>query len=460
MEPGARPRGVFGVCGAIRRQVPNIVATVRSTILILSSPGRNRLEHWRHLRTARSRYRLVCCSVGSCQGWEERFADAVIVVSGGDPTTAAAAILDTVGGSYEVSGIVCLSEVYVPIQACLCERLGLPGPTIEMAEIGRNKYAMRRFLQAQGAPVPEFFLYEGGSPKPPSGLGFPVVAKPVIGSSSTLVRAFENYDMLVAGLPDLQAAATSVFNSDILFSSVTRRASGLPILVEQQIIGEVCFETSLPYCSGEISVESVAVGGEVSVLAIHDAPVPSDGPFFEKVVNSTPTRLPTHLVAEAVTIVKRLHAALGNGAYVLHTEMKTRREGLKVLEFGIRIGGSSIYRSVKLSTGIDLLDFVLDLANGRLPNVAPRHPGTPTIIQYLAPTTEGRIARITGIAALEELPSLVEFRFYDDVGTIARRPPWKAHASAYAAFQGFNFSALEVDARAAVARVGFEVERL
>jgi biotin carboxylase len=433
---------------------------VRSIILVLSSPGRNRLEHWRHLKSTHGHHRLVCCSVGSCQGWEERFADAVVVVPGGDPATAAAAMLDAVGGRSEISGVVCLSEVYVPIQACLCEWLGLPGPTVTMAEIGRNKHAMRKFLQSCAIPVPSFFLYEGGKLDPVAGMTFPVVAKPVIGSSSTLVRVFQDYDQLAAGLPGLQAAATAAFASDILFSTVATRSAGLPILVEQQIMGDICFDTSLPYRSGEISVESVAIAGKVWTLAIHDAPVPTDGPYFEKVVNSTPTRLPAHLAAEAAAIAQRLHAALGSGAYVLHTEMKTRYDGLQVLEFGIRIGGSSLYRSVKLSTGVDMIDVVVALAQGGLPEVAPRRPATPTIIQYLAPVTEGRITRITGVAALEELPSLVEFRFYDDVGTIVRRPPWKAHASAYAAFQGPDFAILEAEAKLAVATVAFEVERL
>jgi biotin carboxylase len=433
---------------------------MRSSVLVLSSPGRNRLEHWRHLSAARARYRLVCCSVGTCQGWEERFADAVVVVPGGDPVAAAAAILDAVREMPEVSGVVCLSEVYVPIQACLCERLGLPGPTSEIANIGRNKHTMRQFLRALGVPIPEFFLYQRGKPNPPSELEFPVVGKPIIGSSSNLIEVFEDFDQLAAGLPRLQADATAAFASDILFSSVATHDGLLPILVERQIIGEVCFETSLPYNSGEISVESIAIDGKASVLAIHDAPVPTNGPYFEKVVNSTPTRLPTHLAAEATAIAGQLHAALGVGAYVLHTEMKTRRDGLQVLEFGIRIGGSSIYRSVKLSTGFDLLDFILEIANGGRPNVSVRYPATPTIIQYLAPATEGRILRITGIAALEELPSLVEYRLYDDVGTIARRPPLKAHSSGYAAFRGSSFEVLEAEAKIATTMVRFDVERL
>jgi biotin carboxylase len=433
---------------------------VRKTVIVLSSPGRNRLEHWRHLRARRADYRLLYCSTGPHQGWEERFADQTIIISASDASKAAAAILDALDGRCEVHGVVCLSEAYVPIQACLCERLGVLGPTAAIAEIGRNKYAMRRFLQTCGIPVPEFFVYEGGIPNAPSFLRFPVVVKPVIGSSSTLVRVFEDHGSLVAGLPDLQKAATSAFDSDILFSSVRTRSGALPLLVEEQIMGEICFDTSLPYRSGEISVESVGVGDDAAVLAIHDSPVPTDGPFFEKVVNSTPTRLPPQLASEAVMTVRRIHSALGSGASVLHTEMKTRRDGLTVLEFGIRIGGSSLYRSIKLSTGVDLLDAVLELATGGSAGLNARHPATPTLIQYLAPTAEGSITSIAGIATLEELPTLAEFRIYDDVGTIVRRPPWKKHASAYAAFQGSNFAELEADAEIARERVRFEVAKL
>lgn len=431
---------------------------MRPTILILSSPGRNRLEHWRHLHALRPHYRFVCCSIGGCQGWEERFADRVVVVPCATPDRAAAAILDELAGTGEIAAVLCLSEVYVPVQACLCERLGLPGPDSRMAEIGRNKSVMRRFLQSLGAPVPNHFLYEGGRPAIPDGIRFPVVAKPVIGSSSAFVRVFATAQELAAELPRVQAEASSTFATDVLFASVEKGSGLLPFMVEDQILGEVCFETSLPYRSGEISVESVAAGGEVWILAIHDAPVPSDGPYFEKVVNSTPTRLPRRLADEAGAIVRRIHSALGPGAYVLHTEMKTRREGLQVLEFGIRIGGSSLYRSVKLSTGVDLIDFMVEVGLGHTPAVAPRTPATPTLIQYLSPATEGRITAIGGIATLEELPSLVAYRFYDDIGSVARRPPWKAHSSAYAAFQGPDFAVLEAESQAAVSAVQFTVE--
>jgi hypothetical protein len=153
-----------------------------------------------------------------------------------------------------------------------------------------------------------------------------------------------------------------------------------------------------------------------------------------------------------------LHTQLGRSASVLHTEMKTQANGLQLLEFGIRIGGSSLYRSVKLSTGFDLLDFVLDIATDRRPRAAGPRRATPTVIQYLAPWSEGRIRRISGIASLEELPSLTEFRLYDDVGDTVRRPPLKAHASGYAAFCGPDFGVLEQDAAAAPTMVQFELE--
>jgi biotin carboxylase len=426
-------------------------------LLVLSAPGRNRLEHWRHLRHVCDRSSLACCCVGTLQGWESRYADFVINVPPGSPAAVAASMLDGLPPGEEVCGVVCVSEVYVPIQASLCERLGLPGPTVEMSRIGRNKMAMREFVASCGIPQPRFTLYEGGELRLPSDLSFPVVAKPVIGSSATLVRAYSSRAALQDGLPQLQQAATLTFADDVLSQEVTS-ARGLAMMVEEQVLGEICFETTLPYSSGEISIESIAVNGSVDVVAVHDAPVPTDGPFFEKVVNSTPTRLPLHLVGQAVATAGTLHTTLGRGAYVLHTEMKTRYDGLKLLEFGIRIGGSSLYRSVKLSTGVDLLDFVLDIATGRQPPpVVACQIATPTVIQYLAPTRGGRIRSIRGIASLEELPSLAEFRFYDDVGSSVRSPPFKAHASGYAAFRGTEFDVLERDAAAARAMVRFDL---
>ena len=69
----------------------------------------------------------------------------------------------------------------------------------------------------------------------------------------------------------------------------------------------------------------------------------------------------------------------------------------------------------------------------------------------------GRVVKISGLASLEELPSLVEYRLYDDVGSSVMRPPTKSHASGYAAFTGSSFTELEDDACAAQALVRIEV---
>ena len=69
-----------------------------------------------------------------------------------------------------------------------------------------------------------------------------------------------------------------------------------------------------------------------------DAPVASNGPFYERSANSTPTRIPATLVARAHALVSRIHTALGSGVSVLHTEMRTFENDLLLLEFGVRIG--------------------------------------------------------------------------------------------------------------------------
>ena len=177
--------------------------------------------------------------------------------------------------------------------------------------------------------------------------------------------------------------------------------------------------------------------------------------LYEKIVNSTPTRLPEHLVAHARDYVSRIHKALSSGAYVLHTELRTFTDRLMLLEFGVRIGGSSLYRSVLHSTKNDFVELLISLALGESFELSSQPP-VPTITQYFVPNSEGRIKRTKGLPGLGASPLYVQHQLYDDVGDIVRRPPFRSRASGYFALRGDSFDLLEQEAQRLLA--GLEIE--
>jgi len=392
-------------------------------------------------------------------GWERLFVDHDVEIPEAArcaPGRAAIDLLDLIGTP---DAIINFSEAYVPLHAELCERYGLVGPSDMAVRVGRNKLHMREFCAQLGIPGPRFAVATERNLVDAAGLSYPVVIKPAIGCSSTLVERLESHDHLVRRFPEIHAVALTVYGRELLFQEAIREFGDFPFIVEELIDGEVQFCTRLPYQIGEISVESVAYDGRTTILAIHDAPVASNGPFYEKIVNSTPTRIPAPLVQLATNYVTRLHEALGPGAYVLHTEMRTFADGLMPLEFGVRIGGSSLYRSVLHSTGNDFVEILIQLGLGQSPHLS-NQPACPTITHYVVPRSSGRITRITGWAKVPTSPFCVDHQLYDDIGDLVRRPPLRSRASGYFALRGDCFDDLEQETIRLLGDIDIEVQAL
>ena len=429
-------------------QKPHIVA--------LCSPNQSRLEHVRKLHALRHQYEITCCRIGPGMGWERFFVDHDVEIPETARSCAASRATQLLGAIRRPDAIINFSEAYVPLHSQLCTHYGLIGPDPAAVRIGRNKLHMRRFCREIGIPVPEFSTATRGSLDGCRSLGYPAVVKPAIGCSSTLVQRVENYDDLLRKFPDILQTANRVYENELLFGATVGEYGEFPFVVEELIGGSVQFPTRMPYPIGEISVESIAFRGRTVILAIHDAPIASNGPYYEKIVNCTPTRIPPSLIEKATEYVERIHAKLGAGAYVLHTEMRTFADDLMLLEFGVRIGGSSLYRSVLHSTGNDLVQILIQLALGEDPPLVTA-PARPTLIQYFVPSTSGRIRAISGTSKIPTSPYYVDHQLYDDVADQVQRPPLRMRASGYFALQADNFDVLEQEAMRLLKQIEIEV---
>lgn len=429
-------------------QKPHIVA--------LCSPNQSRLEHVRKLGVLRDRYEITCCRIGPGRGWEHLFVDHDLEIPESERAAAEKTARRLIGDVRPPDGIINFSEAYVPLHAELCQHYGLVGPGPNAVRVGRNKFYMRQFCRELGIPVPKFELLMRRTLDQCARLSYPVVIKPAIGCSSTLVQRVNSYEELVNLFDRAEESALSVYDKELLLDATLREFGDFPFIVEELLGGSVQFPTRLPYPVGEISVESIAYRGKTRVLAIHDAPVPRNGPFYEKIVNSTPTRIPASLEAQAIDYVSRIHAALGDGAYVLHSEMRTFVDGLMMLEFGVRVGGSSLYRSVLHSTGNDFVEILIQLSLGEEPVLSDMRP-RPTIIQYFVPESAGQIKCIKGLSRIRSSPYYVDHELYDDIGDIVRRPPFRSRASGYFALSCDSFDKLEEEAIRLLREIKIEV---
>ena len=430
-------------------------------IYVLYSHNPSRLAHLRKIGALRGRYRFtLVMDEKQPVDWQEKYADSLLRLPVTDAFLNEEEIIRRVRKHGVPDGVLHLSEPCLPLWVLLGEAFGIAAPRRDAAAIGRDKYAMRLFAADAGIPIPGFCRVTRANLDAAQRLSFPVIAKPVIGGGSTLVKRFDGFEDLKEDFERMQAEAGRIYAGDSQISETLRNADeGYPFMIEELIGGETLFETRLPADVGEISVESVHENGRTHILAIHDKPLPGNGPYFEEFVISTPTRMPQSHIRMAAEYVDRIHKRLGEGSFVLHTEFRTLRDRLVLLEFGIRIGGGPVYRSVLLSTGNDFLEILIDLGLRRKPRIR-KDRAIPTITQLLFAPRPGRIRAFHGENRMVCEPDYAEHQIYDDIGDMAYRAPLSSRCNAHAVFQNASdgFPALERNMEAALAGFSIAVE--
>ena len=419
-------------------------------IVVLNSTNPSRLSHLRKLYQLRDRYDFfLICDSRSDISWQKQFIPMARKADMIDVEANLLSIISSIDAVGKPAGIFNLSEFAVPLQARLCEHYELPGPSEEAALFGRNKAQMRKLLLSLGMPIPRFVNINGRTLHLADDLCFPVIVKPTMGGGSTMVRRCETKEELAKAILEFEFKALRSYGE----VSLPEDEDSFPLVVEEIIGGELLFESQFPYLVGEISVESVHYKGETHILAIHDKPIPSNGPHFEEQIWSTPSRIPQTLIDLASDYVNRIHRRLG--AYVLHTEFRTTEDGLIPLEFGVRMGGACIYNTILQSTGNDFIEIQLDLCQGKKPVIKKNMP-IPTIAHCLWAESQGTIAKISGEVELARSPLYLEHQLYDDVGAFAKRAPFSPRSSGHVIYQsnsGFDVIEKELGERLAQFRI-------
>ncbi|MBO5372861.1 MAG: ATP-grasp domain-containing protein [Lachnospiraceae bacterium] len=221
----------------------------------------------------------------------------------------------------------------------VAEKLGLTGNGIESSLVATNKYLMRKAFAKNSDPSPKFYRSDELTNEIIEQLHLPVIVKPVDRSGSRGINKIEDKKELSMAIK----AAEEV--------SFEHRA-----VIEEFVEGQ------------EYSVEYISYRGKHTFLALtkkyttgaphfietgHIEPAPIDNATLEKV---------QEIVTHALDTLQ-----IKNGAS--HSEIKIKDDGeIKIIEIGGRMGGDCIGSDlVKISTGYDFVEMVIDVACGNEP---------------------------------------------------------------------------------------------
>lgn len=237
----------------------------------------------------------------------------------------------------------------------VANEMGLIGNSLECTLYSTNKHYMRECFEKNGDPSPKSIIVQQANELNAEELEFPMIVKPVDRSGSRGITKVFSYEELKRAV---EIAKEQGFEKKAL--------------VEEFAEGQ------------EYSVECVSWNGEHHFLAMTKKYTTGEPHFIERGHLE-----PAFISEKMLTHVKEIvyHALdslmIRNGAS--HTELKISDDGkVALIEIGGRMGGDCIGSSlVKLSTGIDFVGAVIQIALGEKPNLIPENSRSVAAIRFV-----------------------------------------------------------------------------
>lgn len=290
-----------------------------------------------------------------------------------------------------IQGICTIASDLATVAVChVADALGLVGNPLSCMRVSTNKALMRAAFVAAGDPSPQSVLVRAdeieGFDADDHGLGWPLVVKPADRSGSRGITKIEGPDDPISLRDAMQSALEQSFCKEVL--------------VEEYAVGD------------EFSVEGMSWQGSHHVLAITRKGT-TGAPHFIETAHLEPALLDatTSASVKAVTLHALDSLGVRNGAS--HTELKIAPDGtIRIIEIGARMGGDCIgSHLVHLSTGIDYVRAVVDVALGREPDLHATHAPSAAAVRFLF----GSEDRVWYERLLREHPDLVRYSYLADV---------------------------------------------
>lgn len=221
----------------------------------------------------------------------------------------------------------------------VAENLGLISNPISHSHTTTNKFFMRECFQQKGVPSPQYYRINSQNIEKEilMSLNYPLIVKPTDRSGSRGVEKIESPLHLKSSI---ESACKQSFSGETI--------------IEEFIDGH------------EISVETISWKGTHYLLQITDK-ITTGAPFFVELEHHQPSSLSEETKNKIRHIVFKALTALNIQYGASHSELKITPTGeIYVIEIGARMGGDFIGSDlVKLSTGYDFVEGVINVALGR-----------------------------------------------------------------------------------------------
>ncbi len=288
---------------------------------------------------------------------------------------------------HNIDGVFTLAADYpVPMVAKICEALGLPGLSVDAAELATNKSKMRKAFEFNHVPSPISISA--------ATLDDTFKALKQINSVSIIKPNLSNGGR---GITQLKKTPNDQDIKVAFDNAMTHTRSG-GILIEEFVDGP------------EFSVETITFNGVTHVINVTDK-LTQGPPHFVEIGHNQPTMcLKKDIDKIKKTAINGINA-LGINNSAGHAEIKLTQQGTKVIEIGARLGGGLITTHlVPLSTGINMVKAVIMVALGVQPDTKSNINKGAAVLFFTPPP--GKIKNFTGLEEAKKLTGIEEIKIY------------------------------------------------
>jgi len=282
------------------------------------------------------------------------------------------------------------------------DALGGVGIPYEIARRVRDKHLFREFCRDNRLPHPGYALIDpaGDVAGAVKDLKFPLVIKPIFGSSSS-------YVVRVDDMPSLEETVAYIA-ANISVEVEPALYSGTEIMAEEYIDGN------------EVDIDILLQNGKFKFWSISDNNATRE-PYFVETGQCIPSRLSQPQQEELVAMAEEMLERFGVQHGCIHFEAKYGSRGPVPIEINLRMGGDEVYDFVRIAWGVDLVENAAKIATGEYlgPIHKPESPKKFVSGQYFLPPHSGVLASLS-------LPKKVEggeIAFFKRVGDAVLAPP-------------------------------------
>lgn len=272
--------------------------------------------------------------------------------------------------AFKPDGIVTLAtDMPMRSIAAAAKELSLPAISMETAIKTTDKGEMIKAFEEYGVAHPWFYVIENKKAleNVKNALSYPCILKPCDNSGSRGVVLCKGEDTL-----------------DADYNYAKNCSRGGSVIIEEYLEGS------------EVSVEIIVLGGEPHVIQVTDK-ITTGAPHFVEMGHSQPSRLPKKAVLEIKKLASDAVKAVGIQNGPAHVEIMLTKNGPKMIELGARLGGDCITTHLTpLSTGVDMVQAVIEIACGIKPDIEPKFSRA-SAISFISSGKNGIIKEIRGV---------------------------------------------------------------